>query len=166
MRIVFEGREWGLDMNSVRYQHAMVIQSYTGMSIGEWEDSIDVAEKLDAGGKPTGKLVNPPPEWLKSVGALYWLMLAQNEVKTPIAEMDFDFPAFLVALMEGTQAELDRAKAEAAEAGQRPDPTPPGRSPTADRPSPAPATRRVTTRARPARQEAAGPAIVSGEVVA
>jgi hypothetical protein len=165
MIIDFEGREWELDMEHVRFQHAMVIQSWTGMSIGEWEDSIDVKERLDADGKPTGELVNPPPEWLKSVGALYWLMLAQNEVRTPITDVDFDFPAFLVALMEATAARLERAKAAAEEAAGRPDPTSPARSPKGDRPSRAPASRRVTTRARPARP-ADGPAIVSGEVVA
>lgn len=160
MIVDFEGRQWELDTERVRYQHAMVIQSYTGMSIGEWEDSIEVKEKVDADGEPTGELENPPPAWLKSVGSLYWLMLAQNEVKTPISEMDFDFGAFIVALMEGMVAEMERRKADKA---AEPDPTSPPRSPKGGPPSRAPSTRRATTRTPRARAVVAGTVIKSGE---
>jgi len=161
MIIVFEDAEWELDLTRVSYQQAMVIQLYTGMSIGEWEDSIDVKEKTDADGNPTGELENPPPEWLKSVGSLYWLMRAQAGDKIPIAEMDFDFGGFVAALMEGLAAELERSRLEAAaraDAAERPDPTPLSSppSPRGGRQSRAPASRRAGTRQPPALPAAAG----------
>jgi hypothetical protein len=157
VKITFEGREWELDTTRVSYQQAMVIQMYTGMSIGEWEDSIDVEEETDAEGKPTGKLKNPPPEWLKSIGSLYWLMHAQAGDKIPIADMEFDFGGFMTALMAGMAAQLEQAKAEAA-AG--PDPTLPSSpsSPTEDPPSPGPGSPTATIPQLPA-------VVVAGQVV-
>lgn len=151
MRIEFQGRTWELDPGHVKFQQAMVIQSYTGMSIGEWEDSIEVKAQKDP---VTGeeRIVNPPPEWLLSLGALYWLMLAQNDVKTPIADIDFDFGEFMLALMEATAAELARANAQAA---SKPDPTSSPSFPLGDPLSPAPVSPTAMTPMLPVPQEGA-----------
>lgn len=135
MKITFEGRDWDLDTEHIRFQHAMGIQSWTGMSIAGWEDSLDFETDEQ------GNVKNPPPEWLKSIGALYWLMLAQNDVTTPIADVDFDLSGFLEAFMAALAAEIAQRKADAA---PEPDPTPPP-SPAAAPPSPAPSTQTATT---------------------
>lgn len=150
MRIDFEGRTWELDPSRVQFQQAMVIQSYTGMSIGEWEDSIEVRAEVGPDGKE--RVINPPPEWLKSVGALYWLMHAQAGDKIAISEMDFDFGAFMVALMVGTAREVERVRAE--EAG-KPDPTSSPSFPLGDPLSPAPPIPTAMTPMPPVQPEGA-----------
>ena len=152
MIVEFEGRTWQLDPTHVRLQQAMVIQSYTGMSIGEWEDSIEVRGETGPDGQE--RIVNPPPEWLKSVAALYWLMLAQNDVKKPIAEVDFDFGEFIVALVVATARELERVRAQAAAA---PDPTSSPSSPLGAAASPVPVSPTAMTPVPPVPQ-AGGPA--------
>jgi hypothetical protein len=155
--VSFEGRAWELDMNHVRLQQAMTIQLYTGLSIGAWEDSIAVSEERDGDGKPTGKLVNPPPEWLKSIAALYWLMIAQNGVTTPIAEVDFDFPAFLAAVMEAMANEIARLRADAAAKAGEAGPTALPPSPAAPA-SPEPPTLPATIPQPPAQPPEGAPA--------
>lgn len=151
MRIEFESRVWDLDPTHIQFQQAMVIQSFTGMSIGEWEDSIEVtAEKDPVTGEE--RVINPPPEWLKSIGALYWLMHAQAGEKIPISEMDFDFGDFMLALMAGTARELERVQAEAA---SKPDPTSSPSSQLGDQPSPVPAYPTAMTPTPPVQPEGA-----------
>ena len=153
MKIEFEDQVWDLDLTHVTYKQAYAIQLFTGMSIGEWEDSIEVGEDED------GNPVNPPPEWVKSIGALYWLMRSQGGDKIAFDDMDFEFGPFLVAVMEGMAAELERVKAERRD---EPDPTSPPRSRKAAPRSAARGSRTATTRRPRARQEGE-PATVSGE---
>jgi hypothetical protein len=141
VRITFEGRDWELDTAHVRLQHAMTIQLYTGLSIGDWEDSLLFKADKD------GNIANPPAEWLKSIAALYWLMLAQNGEKVPIAEVDLDFSEFYVVFLKAIAAEIERSQAEAA---AKPDPTSPLPSPRSEVPSPAPPTPMATIPMLPA----------------
>ena len=53
MIVDFEGRAWEFSREEITLKQAFVIQAYTGLSIGEWEDSIDVEQEKDADGKPT-----------------------------------------------------------------------------------------------------------------
>lgn len=135
MIVTFEGRDWQADPSRLRLQQGYVIQAFTGMSVGDWQDSLDFRTDQD------GKLVNPPPEWLRSVAALYWLMCDQNGVQQPIADVDFEVEPFLAAYLQGLAAELERVRAEKA---ARPDPTSPPQSPGGP-PLPAPSTPTVTT---------------------
>jgi hypothetical protein len=150
--IDFAGTRYELDTTHISFKHAMVVQSYTHLGIDAWLESTGFEVDVD------GKTVkNPPPEWLTSIGALYWLMLAQNDVKEPIADMDFDVQDFYQAYIKAAVAELERALAETqAEAGPTvPSPPSPPSLPAAP-PSPGPPTRTATTpRRRPtARGEA------------
>lgn len=153
MKVEFEGRTWELDPSRLRLQQGYVIQAFTGMSVGDWQDSLDFKTKKDADGNDV--LLNPPPEWLKSVAALYWLMLSQNDVKTPIDEADCEVEAFLAAFMKAMMAELEKRKAEA-----QPDPTSPPLSPGGP-PSSVPAIPTVTTLTPPVPVLLQGAAIAS-----
>lgn len=148
MIVEFEGRTWELDPSKLRLQQGYVIQAFTGMSVGDWQDSLDFKTGKDADGNDV--LLNPPPEWLKSIAALYWLMLSQNGIKTPIDEADCEVETFLAAFVQAMMAELEKRKAEA-----QPDPTPPSPttpSPPAVPPSPVPAIPTVTTPTHPVLQ--------------
>jgi hypothetical protein len=138
MIIKFEGRDWEFDSEEITLQQAMTIQLHTGMSIGEWEDSLNLTEDAD------GNVQNPGPEWLKSLQCVYWLMKAQNGEKNPVADADFVLAKFLVAFGEGMQAEVTRLKAEKAAEEAAADPTPPP-SPPAGPPSPEPGYPTATT---------------------
>jgi hypothetical protein len=139
VKVSFEGREYGLDTGHMSFRHALEVQKQTGMSIGDWEDSLAFHKDPD---DPEGKKwLNPPPEWLVSVGALYWLMLAQNGGAPDPDGLDFDWQEFLSAYFAALSAELDRLKAEAA---PEPDPTSPAAAPVPA--STVPSTRTATTR--------------------
>lgn len=149
MKIEFGGRDWQLDTVNISFRHALAIQAQTGMSIADWEDSLDF-KKGDE-----GKILNPPPQWLKSVGALYWLMAAQNGEAPDPETMDFDYIGFLQAYFAALSAEIARLKAAA------PDPTrlsPTTPSPPPDPPSPGPPTPMATTPAPPVPAEGAATA--------
>jgi hypothetical protein len=118
VKIEFEGRTWEFDSEEITLQQAMTIQLHTGMSIGEWEDSLDLPEDEH------GNVQNPGPEWLKSLQCVYWLMKSQNGEKTPIADADFVLSKFLQAFGEGAQGEVARLKAEKAAEAAAADPTP------------------------------------------
>jgi len=143
VKIEFGGRTWDLDTAHISFRQALGVQKQTGMSIADWEDSLDF-KKDDA-----GKIRNPPPEWMVSVGALYWLMLAQNGEEADPDTMDFDWMGFLQAYFAALSAEFDRLNV-----------TPP---PPLDPTSPAPAgpaspirsTRPATTRTPPVPPEGA-----------
>jgi hypothetical protein len=137
--VEFEDVKYELDTARIRLQHAMAIQLYTGLSIGDWQDSLEFPRD------EAGNILNPPPEWLKSVAALYWLMLAQNGRAEPIADVDFDFSGFygqyVLALgRRWQQIQAERAAAEEADPTQ-PSPT----SPPEDPPSTGPSTPTDTT---------------------
>jgi hypothetical protein len=149
--IAFAGRDWQLDVTHVTFRQALAIQAQTGLSIADWEDSLDFKRNA------AGEIANPPPGWLTSVGALYWLMLAQNGQETPPEAMDFDFTGFLQAYFEALAAEIERIKAAQAKAEAEPDPTRP--SPTASPASPTSGTPMTTTPPTLIPQE--GAAIVS-----
>lgn len=137
MKIELDGRAWDLDVQHISFRHALAVQKQTGMSVADWEDSLDF-KKDDA-----GKIRNPPPEWLVSVGALYWLMCAQNGEEPDPATMDFDFTGFLSAYFAALMAEVERLNAEA-----EPDPTVPPPTtlpPPGDPGSPASAIPTATT---------------------
>lgn len=140
MIVDFEGRKRELDLAHVRFQHALVIQSYTGQSIDDWKSALELqVEERDG----QTEALNFPPEWLKAVGALYWLWLAQNDEKTAIADLDFDFAAFYIAFVEGLAQEVIAAR----EQEKADDPGPkPARSPKAAPASRARSTRTATTR--------------------
>ena len=147
MKVAFEGRERELDPGRVTFRQALAIQKQTGMSLADWEDSLD----FKAG--PDGKVINPPPEWLTSVGALYWLMCAQNGEEADPDRMDFDVTGFLQAYYAALGAEVARLKAQAP-----PDPTRPPPmtlSPPGDPLPSAPATPTDTTPPPPVLQEGA-----------
>lgn len=143
MKVSFEGAEYELDTGHISFRHALEIQRQTGMSIGDWEDSLSFRKDPD---DPDGKkFLNPPPEWMTSVGALYWLMIAQNGEPPDPSAMDFDWQEFLAAYFEALSAELDRLTA-------KPEPEPDPTSPAAagDQASSPRSTRTATTRRPPA----------------
>lgn len=148
MKVTFGDREWALDVNHVSYKHAMGVQSHTGMSIGDWLDQLDFVKTSE-----DGDILNPPAEWLKSMGALYWLMRAQNGETVAFADVDFDVQAFTVAYVRAVSEEisvlLEEQRAQQQGEGE-PDPTPP--SPTASPASRTSATPKTTTRTPRARQ--------------
>lgn len=152
MKIEFEGREWEFDSEEITLQQAMTIQLHTGMSIGEWEDSLDLPED------DQGNVQNPGPEWLKSLQCVYWLMKAQAGEKTPIADADFVLSKFLRAWAAGAQAELDRRKAEKEAEAAAADPTLPPSLP-AGPPSPEPGSPTATTPPPYPREEVGIPGI-------
>lgn len=154
MKIEFGGRDWDLDTAHVSFRQALAIQKQTGMSVADWEDSLDFKEDDE------GKVLNPPPEWLVSVGALYWLMLAQNGEDADPDTMEFDWTGFLQAYFTALAAEIARLKAAKAAEPDPTQPSPTTPSPPGDRPSPGPATPTATTRKLPAPPEGE-PAIVS-----
>lgn len=112
MKIEYDGEVLKFDQESIELQQAMVIQLHTGMSISEWEDSLDVSEE-----KPPG------PEWLKSVQCLYWAVLAQNGETVPIADANPKVGKFLKAYAAASAAETP------AEPPEEPDPTQGSKSP-------------------------------------
>ena len=116
MIIGFEDREWSLDEGSLRLRQAEAIQEFTGLSVADWEDTLNSWRDQD------GKIRNPPKEWARSVAALYWLMLSQNGEQVLIADVDPDITGFMGAYLKGLKAELGRPEPE-------PDPTSPPRSP-------------------------------------
>jgi hypothetical protein len=126
--ITFEGRDWEIDLQRVRVRQAMVIQLYTGMAIGEWEDSIMPEVEGET-------VKNPPQSWMQVLTALYWLMRAQNGVTEPIDDVDFEYPKFFEAFVTAMAREIRQRKAAEAAA---PDPTFSPSSQPGDPPSPAP----------------------------
>jgi hypothetical protein len=148
--IDYAGTRYELDTSHISFKHAMVVQSYTGLGIDAWLESTGF--EVDA---ETQTVKNPPPEWLKAIGAMYWLMLAQNDVKAAIAEIDFDVQDFYQAYLTGAMADLERALAEA-KAAEAADPTKPSQpSPPDDPPSTGPSTPTGTTPTPRARRAAA-----------
>ena len=115
MIIEFEDRQWSLDEGSLRLRQAEAIQEFTGLSVADWEDTLNSWRGKD------GKPANPPKEWARSVAALYWLMLSQNGEQVLIADVDPDITGFLAAYLKGLKAELEMRRPE-------PDPTRPPRS--------------------------------------
>lgn len=111
MKIELEGVTYTLDPDHIRLGHARVIQRFTGLSIDEWADSINA----QAGPDEDGTVRKVPAEWIESVAALYWLMLAQSGDETPIEDVDFDvsgfYQLFLQARLKELQALLDQQKA-------------------------------------------------------
>jgi hypothetical protein len=146
MKIEFAARTWDIDTAHISFRQGLAIQKQTGMSIADWEDSLDFKKDDE------GKIANPPMEWLVSVGALYWLMLAQNGEEADPDTMDFDWSAFLQAYFAALAAEIARLKAEAA---PPPDPTSPAPAGPA---SPVPSTPTATTPPPPAPPEGAATA--------
>jgi hypothetical protein len=127
MKVHFEDRDWNLDLSDINLKPAIVIQSYMGMSINKWVDSLN--DEADADGNIV-KAAADSPEFLKSVGAVYWLMKAQNGAQCPIGDVDFPLGAF-------TQAMADAQAAEEPEADGQPDePDPTTLPPPASEPSP------------------------------
>lgn len=107
MIIKFGGRDWEFE-HEATLQQGIVIQSYTGMSINAWEKSLEEIDK---------------PEFLKSLAAVYWLMLAQNGETAPIAEVDFPMRKFIDAYGDALAADLEQRKAAAAVPEPEPGPT-------------------------------------------
>lgn len=128
MKIDYDGTVYEFDQEDITLKQAMSVQLHSGMSIAEWQNSLDIEEITDpATGEKT--MANPGPEWLKSVQCLYWVVLAQNGVVEPIADADFKVAKFLTAYAEAVKAE------QAAEAPEPEDPTKASPSPG---PSPEP----------------------------
>ena len=157
MIIHFEDRDWELNLDKLTLQQGIAIQMHTGLSIAEFEDTLDVGEDEN------GNLRDPGPKWLICLGCVYWLMHQQGGDVFPIAKADFVLSEFLQAMGEAMQAELERIKAERAAEEAEPDPTPPASPPSSPPgpPSPAPGSPKATTRTSRARKEAvtaSGPA--------
>lgn len=128
--IEWEGETYRLDLARFTVKQAIVIEGYTGMKLAALLDQIG-----DLGGDAD------PPDLLKIMVALYWLMRAQAGKKEPIADADFELIPFVTALSAGLAA-----SGLAEDAEDEPDPTPP--SPPPGRPSRGPSTRPATTRKR------------------
>lgn len=137
MKVDFEGKVYDLDTAHIRFRQAETIQDFTGLSIADWEDSLGFEED------EAGNAKNPPKRWIRSVTALYWLMLDQAGEKIPIEDVDPDYAEFFAAVLQATLDSLRQAKAEAerrkAEA-EAVDPTRPSQtespgSPTSDTPT-------------------------------
>lgn len=118
MKIELDGLVYDLDTAHISFRQALAIQKQTGMSIADWEDSLSFSKDDE------GKIRNPPPEWMTCVGALYWLMLAQNGEEADPETMDFDWTDFLQAYFAALSAEIARLRAKAAPEPE-PDPTSP-----------------------------------------
>lgn len=116
MKIEYDGATYEFDQEDITYKQAMTVQLHTGMSIAEWQDTLDIDEIEDPETREK-KLANPGPEWLKSIGCLYWVVMAQNGVTEPIADVDFKLAKFLTAFGEASTAE------SATEPPEPPDPT-------------------------------------------
>lgn len=151
IRVDFEGRERGLDTTRIMFKDAMGIQSYTGVSIGDWQDGLEFPVEKGGDGEPD-KVLNPPPEWLKYVAALYWLMLRQNGEVAVIGEVDFDPFGFYAAYVQALGRRVAELRAEKAEKAAAPDPIQPGLSPPGDQLSPALSSPTATTRKPRARR--------------
>lgn len=102
----FEDRDWEFEDDKVQLKQAMVFHQEYGLTLRAWQDGV--------------KDLDP-----RSIACSYWLMLQQNGVVRPLRDVDFDTLAFMMAYVEGMQAEAERKKAEEAE----PDPTPDGSLP-------------------------------------
>lgn len=135
MKVRFEGRDWELGLSDIDLKPAIVIQGYMGMSINKWVDSLN--DKADEDGGITWSAADQP-EYLKSLGALYWLMKQQNGVHYPIADTNFPVGAFSQAMAEAQAAEAAAQIEEYANSEPEPDPTSP--PPPASEPSPEPAS--------------------------
>lgn len=128
MKVEFDGRTWQLDVSDINLKPAMVIEAFVGRPLGEWADSLTT--EYDGDGAVT-RDPSREPGFLRSVAAMYWLMLAQNgEVKfTPtgadpgIADVDFPLGAFSQAVGDAMLADA-AALAAQEPAGNPPDPTP------------------------------------------
>lgn len=127
MKIDYDGQVYDLDIEAITLKQAMVIQSYTGMSVMTLFDQVGKDEDS--------------PEQLKAIAALYWLMCNQAGEQFPIADMDFPLLKFLQALLAGLTAETPAA-AEGEGEGEA-GPTVPGEAP-----SPSPPARRNQARNR------------------
>lgn len=130
--IEWDGETYRLDLARFTVRQAMVIEGWTGLKLAALLDQIG-----DLGGG------EDPPDLLKIMVALYWLMRAQAGKREPIADADFELIPFVTAFTAGLAAS-GLAEEAGDEAG--PDPTPP--SPPPGRPSRAPSTPRATTRKR------------------
>lgn len=129
MRVHFEDRDWELDLSDIWLKPAIVIQSYMGMSINRWVESLN--DEADADGVIT-KPAADQPEFLKSIGALYWLMNQQNGVEFPIADVNIPLGAFTEAVAAAQAAEATQQLEDLA--NSEPDPTTP--PPPVSAPSP------------------------------
>lgn len=130
--IEWEGETYRLDLGRFTVRQAMVIEGYTGLRLAVLFDQIG-----DLGGDAD------PPDLLKVMVALYWLMRAQAGKKEAIADVDFELIPFVAAFSAGLAAS---GLAEDAGAEDEPDPTPP--SPPPGPTSRGPSTRPAATRKR------------------
>ena len=138
MKIEYEDRIWRLDLNKARYKQVEAIQAHTGMSFGEWQESLSVETDEN------GETREPPAGWYKSMACLYWLMLDQNGEAADLDDIDFEFGDFLQAFMVALLAEVGERNAAAQAGGAAAVPTRP-----AGRKSPARPSRPATTRTGP-----------------
>jgi len=130
MLVHFEGRDWELDLSDINLKPAMVIQGYTGLSVQGFVDSL--ADEIDGDGNVVAAAADKPG-FLRSFGALYWLMKQQNDVHCPIGDVDFPLGKFSAAISDA----MDREAAELADVPEpEPDPTrPPADCPPSPEPS-------------------------------
>ena len=152
MKVDFGGRSWELDLTDIDLKPAMVIQGYMGMSLRQWGECLQDDEVpdpdengnpvLDDEGRVRTKVLSAAdkPEFLRSLAAVYWLMLAQNGETCPIADVDFKVGAFADAVFDAMAAELE-AELEAEQARQAREPEPdPTLPPVVSAPSPEPSS--------------------------
>jgi hypothetical protein len=133
VKIDYDGEVYDLDLEAITLKQAMVIQSYTGMSVMKLFERVAADEDS--------------PEQMKAIAALYWLMMNQAGRQFPIAETDFPLLKFLQALLAGMVTEAPaQADAEAEPGPTGPSPAPSASPPVllSPAPSPSPGGREVT----------------------
>ncbi len=125
MKIEFEGRTWGVDVDALGVKQAVAITDYTGGTLLAWEKALADVDS---------------PGWLRAVQSLYWLMLAQNSETTDPGPGDADFAVlkYSRAAAEAMAAEEEAEKAGKAAEAEKPGPTSPA---GAARPVPRPGPR-------------------------
>lgn len=147
MKITLGGVTRVLDTADATLRQSVAIQDYTGLAVAAWQQRLTGIDVVDfAGNKEAieGALADPAgtakrslmfsdPEWIKSVAAAHWLMLAQAGEDPPPLDDDYDCPVlgFYVAFMTAVTEE-----ATAKGAQDQPGPTvSPGRRTPSSRPT-------------------------------
>lgn len=96
MIIKYDGRDYSLDLDEITVKQAYVFKAFAGLTLAQFETSIGEADP--------GALI-----------CLFWLMLQQNGIETPIESVDFKILHFAVAFAEAMKAKV--AEQEAPKAG-------------------------------------------------
>lgn len=88
MKVDFEGRAWGLDVDEIDVAQAMVIKVKTGFNLLQWQAALEEGD-------------------VQAAKALYWLMLAQNGVHKDLDVVNFKVLKFIAAVGKASESEAE-----------------------------------------------------------